>query len=79
MVRPKATPTPLYPWGRAPCDGCPHAPHCRAHLEACAAFDLYLKGGTEKHWKGLARAPQRGLYVSLMSRGAGRPRKSLPA
>jgi hypothetical protein len=79
MVRPKATPTPLYPWGRAPCDGCPQAPHCRAHLAACEAFDLYLKGGTEQHWSLVPRAPQHELYVSLMSRRAGRPRKSLLA
>lgn len=65
-------PTPLYPWGRAPCDACPQAPRCKARLEACTAFELYLKGATEKRWSAVAREPQRELYVSLLVRRADR-------
>lgn len=67
-------PSPLYPWGRAPCDDCPLARDCRTRLEACAAFELYLKGATEKRWGALPREPQRALYIKLLVRRVDRKR-----
>jgi hypothetical protein len=69
-------PIPLYPWGRCPCDLCPQAGHCRAHLEACAAFALYLEGATQERWSAVAREPQRELFVSLLTRQVDRPRRA---
>src|SRR6266853_1128174 len=67
-------PTPLYSWGCAPCDGCPLARRCRAQLEACAAFALYLNGESEKRWRAVSREPRNDLYVSLLADQADRAR-----
>lgn len=56
------------PLGRAPCDDCELAPHCKAHLEACAAFVAYVDGAREKEWRAVVREPQRRLYVSVLRR-----------
>jgi hypothetical protein len=60
-------PIPLFLWGRAPCDECSNAQRCQARLEACIAFEVYLKGGAEKRWTDAPRVPQRAIYVSLLA------------
>jgi hypothetical protein len=65
----------LYPWGRAPCDECKLAARCKTQLLACHAYGAYLTGAAERQWSVVPREPQRELYVSLLSRRAGRPRK----
>jgi hypothetical protein len=59
-------PTPLYPWGRCPCDHCGLAMQCKARLEACTAFARYLDGAPEREWSKLPRAPRRELFVRIL-------------
>src|SRR5580693_3331555 len=58
--------TPLYAWGRAPCDECPHAQRCKADLMACLAFAHYVNGMAERRWIAVVREPCRALYESIL-------------
>jgi len=71
---PVGVPAPIYPWARAPCDECPLARDCRARRMACDAFALYLEGGAEKRWRGVARIPSAELYVRVLE-SPDRPRR----
>jgi hypothetical protein len=61
-------PTSLYPWGKAPCDGCKLAGRCKAQLLACHAFAAYVIGAPERQWSVAPREPQHELYVNLLVR-----------
>jgi hypothetical protein len=64
-----------------PCADCRLAGRCKASLEACAAFSLYVAHAGEARWRAAPRMPTRALFETIFtpvrlkgSRGAKRPR-----
>jgi len=48
-----------------PCRECRHAARCKASLEACAAFSLYVAHAGELRWRAAPRMPTRALFETI--------------
>jgi len=48
-----------------PCQECRHAARCKASLEACAAFSLYVAHAGELRWRAAPRMPTRALFETI--------------
>ena len=48
-----------------PCQECRHAARCKASLEACAAFSLYVAHAGELRWRAAPRGPTRARFETL--------------
>jgi hypothetical protein len=50
-----------------PCQECRHAARCKASLEACAAFSLYVAPAGEPRWRAAPRVPTRALFETIFA------------
>lgn len=63
----------LQTFALAPCDGCRHAPRCKAQFLSCQAFSMYVAAEPAKRWRAAPRAPTTARYQALLEEKAGRP------
>jgi probable HAF family extracellular repeat protein len=50
-----------------PCENCRHAARCKASLEACPAFSLYVAHAGELRWGAAPRMPTRALFETIFA------------
>jgi hypothetical protein len=50
-----------------PCENCRHAGRCKASLEACAAFSLYVAHAGELRWRAAPRIPGRECFDAIFA------------
>jgi hypothetical protein len=50
-----------------PCQNCRHAARCKASLEACPAFSLYVAHAGELRWRAAPRMPTRAVFETIFA------------
>jgi hypothetical protein len=50
-----------------PCQNCRHAARCKASLEACAQFSLYVAHAGELRWRSAPRIPSRERFDAIFA------------